>query len=82
MTNEEIADVVYDMVSKTYQVDRATLNRETSLKGDLKTTSLKLVSMISLVNDELDILISNRDAMRYMTLGEVIDRAIEDCEDE
>lgn len=81
MTTEEIENVVYEMAAKTYQVDQAGLSRETVIKQDLGKASLKLVSMISLINDELDILISNRDAMQYVTLGELIDRAIEDYEE-
>lgn len=77
----EIEECVFQTAANIYKKDAAALTRDTNIAEELGTKSLNLISMISLVGDEFDVVISNRDAMQFKTLGELIDYVAEEAEE-
>ena len=61
----------------SFNVDENTLNRDTNIAADLGGTSMLMVGLISLIDNELDILIPLPEAGKFATIGDVIDRLVE-----
>lgn len=79
MDKKDVEKQVISFAAQVYGVDPASINRETRIIEDLGRSSLKLISLVSLVNDEYDILVSNRDALGLATIGDLVDRAAEEA---
>ena len=80
-TKEDIERAVVDAAARTYGKDAAALSRDTSIRGELGARSLQLVGMISLINDEFDVMVGNREAMAAATLGDIVDLVAEQVEE-
>ena len=74
MTNEEIEAKVIELVATAYRVDPATISRDTNINEDLGAKSLQKVALLSLLEDEFDEEIPFREAGKYPTVGDLIDR--------
>ncbi|SFD16016.1 acyl carrier protein [Ruminococcus albus] len=82
ITNEikvEIKDMIFDYYAEECEVDKASINENTSLQDDLESDSLMLVELIEMTADKFDMDIKLQSIGKYMlktpmnTMNDVID---------
>jgi acyl carrier protein len=78
MDKKQLEEKVIGFFAVTFQKEAKALGRETLIKEELGGTSMKMVALISLVENELDIMIPLPEAAKFKTIGEVIDRLAAD----
>jgi acyl carrier protein len=72
--NLDLEKKIIHFFSISFKKDESTLSRDTRIKEDLGGTSMLMVSLVSLVENEMDVLIPLPEASRFKTIGEMIDR--------
>ena len=71
---EQLEKTIFTFAARAYNVDEATLSRETNIKKDLSSQSLLMVSLVSMIENELEVFIPLTAAAKFETLGDVIDQ--------
>lgn len=71
--SDEIYDKVKDIIAEKLTVDENKLAPETSFVDDLDADSLDIVELIMALEEEFGIEISDEDAEKITTVGEVVD---------
>jgi acyl carrier protein len=73
MTDEEIREKIFDIISKEARIDRGTLSLETKLE-DLKIESLDMVQILFGIEDTFDVYVPQDDqSFKLSTLRDVVD---------
>jgi acyl carrier protein len=70
--SEEIFNRVKSIVVDRLGVDEADVKMESSFKDDLGADSLDVVELVMELEDEFDLEISDEDAEKITTVGEVV----------
>lgn len=78
MEFQSLEERVIHYFSISYNKDKSTLNRDTRIQEDLGGKSLMMVGLVSLIEDDLDLMIPLQEAGKFKTIGEVIDRLVEE----
>lgn len=73
----DIKNVVIDLIAENLGVDKSIVKEESHFVDDLGADSLDTVELIMSLEDEFDIQISDEDAEKILTVGQVI-KYIED----
>ncbi len=69
---EDILARVKKIVSERLDVDEANVKPEASFKEDLDADSLDVVELVMELEDEFDLEISDEDAEKILTVGDVL----------
>ncbi|MCD7809122.1 MAG: acyl carrier protein [Erysipelotrichaceae bacterium] len=77
MDRNEIAEKVIECVSITYKKDINELSLETSFKDDLGGASILMVGLVSLIENELDVLVDLPTASQCKNINELVDKVAE-----
>lgn len=72
-----IEQKVIECAAEAYQADLSTITLDTDIREDLSSQSMKLVAFISVIEDELDVEISMRDAAQLKTIRDFAQRVTE-----
>ena len=72
-TADEVREVIYDAVSKTMGIDRATLTDEVRPIDDLGAESVNIVHIISALEDEFEYQVDFMPFRRQRSIAEMID---------
>ncbi|BAP85582.1 acyl carrier protein [Paucilactobacillus hokkaidonensis JCM 18461] len=73
MEKQEIFDKVTEIVADHFDVDRAKVTNELNLKTDLNADSIDFVEFVLEIEDTFGSEISDSDAEKLSTIGEVVD---------
>ena len=68
---------VISVLCEYTNADPTSITESTNLTGDLALDSLQLINLAGALEDEFDIVVSDRDAMGIQTVGDVV-RLIEE----
>ncbi|HET7579597.1 MAG TPA: acyl carrier protein [Bacillales bacterium] len=71
--SEDILSRVQKIVADRLDVDEDKIKPESSFKDDLEADSLDVVELVMELEDEFDMEISDEDAEKIATVGDVID---------
>lgn len=69
----ELESEIFDAVAKSYRVDVTSLSRDSTIEG-LGKGSRKMIALLSLIENTLDVEIPLREGMKFQTLSEIVDR--------
>ena len=72
METKGIEEQVIHFFSIMFKKDESMLNRDIRIKEDLGGTSLMMVGLVSLIENEMDVLIPLPEASKFKTIGDVI----------
>jgi acyl carrier protein len=72
MSDNEILDRVKKIVVDRLSVDEADVKPEASFKDDLDADSLDIVELVMELEDEFNLEISDEDAEKIQTVGDVV----------
>lgn len=70
---EDIFERVKKIVAERLDVDEADVKLESSFKEDLEADSLDVVELVMELEDEFDLEISDEDAEKILTVGDVVE---------
>ena len=73
MTKEEIFDKIADIIADPFEVDKATITNSMNLQTDLDADSIDFVEFVLELEDTFGSEISDEDAEKLSTVGEVVD---------
>lgn len=73
MEKQEIFDKVADIVADHFEIDRDKITNDLNLKNDLNADSIDSVEFVLEVEDTFGAEVSDEDAERLNTVGEVVD---------
>lgn len=76
MEFQNLEERIIHYFSITYNKDKSTLNRNTRIQEDLGGKSLMMVALVSLIEEDLDLMIPLQEAGKFRTIGEVIDHLV------
>ncbi|HHT55975.1 MAG: acyl carrier protein [Thermoanaerobacteraceae bacterium] len=74
MDRKSIEDIVIESVCITYERDKSEISCETNIKEDLGGASILMVGLVSLIENELDVLVPLPVAASAKTIGELVDK--------
>jgi len=77
MDKQEVENKVLECFAITYNKDVGTLKRETLISEELSSKSIFMVSLVALVENKLDILVSLQVASKMKTIGDMVDKVYE-----
>ena len=80
MERSELEAKVAELVAMVYGCEASALTMDTTFKEDLKGASIKMVGLVSELENELDVMISLPDAAACATLGQLVDKVEEELE--
>ena len=80
MTRNEVIDILIDCAAQIYKADKAQILEETNLPQTFGTNSLARVGLCSMIENEVDVLISLGDVGKYPTIGELADFILENMD--
>ena len=69
---DEVAQTVIDCAAGAYGVDAASITLDTDIREDLSNESMKMIVMISEIEDRLQVTIEIQEARLLNTIGEVV----------
>ena len=72
--NKEMEERLFGYIGDAYNVDPATLTRDTRIYEDLGGKSLNMAAFVSRLENELDVIISFTQAGKFKTIGEAFDK--------
>lgn len=72
MERKELESRILGFVSTTYKKPIETLSMDTSFKNDLGGVSLLLVGLVSLIENELDVLVPLPTVAACKTIGDLV----------
>ncbi|MCT4488751.1 acyl carrier protein [Levilactobacillus parabrevis] len=73
MTRAEIFDKITDIIADRFETDRDQINEQLNFKKDLDADSIDFVEFVLELEDTFNAEISDEDAEKLMTVGEVVD---------
>ncbi|WP_125546016.1 acyl carrier protein [Levilactobacillus lindianensis] len=73
MTRTEIFDQVADIIADHFEVERDGINEQLNFKQDLDADSIDFVEFVLELEDTFGSEISDEDAEKLNTIGEVVD---------
>ena len=73
----DIEKKIIELAAKVYEKDESSITPETNIREELSNQSMKLIALISFIEDELDVVIEFQTAMGLVTIGDVIDKVKE-----
>lgn len=74
MDRKSLEEKIIEYVSISYNKDKSELSIDTRMKEDLGGASILMVGLVSLIENELDVLIQLPDAAVSKTIGEIVDK--------
>ncbi|MCM8712117.1 acyl carrier protein [Clostridium sp. SYSU_GA19001] len=74
MDRKSLEEKIIECVSISYSKDKSELSVDTRIKEDLGGASILMVGLVSLIENELDVLIQLPDAAAAKTIGEIVDK--------
>ena len=74
--SEEILKKLQDMIIDYTGNDKLIIKEETSLVNDLELSSLDIISLVGIIEDNFDILVDDQDIVSLLTVKDVIDYII------
>ncbi len=77
MSNEEVEDKVFSIVSEQMAINKAEITRETSFVNDLNADSLDIVELVMEFEDNFEMSIPDEEAEKIKTVGQAIDYILE-----
>ncbi|WP_395345616.1 acyl carrier protein [Levilactobacillus parabrevis] len=72
MTRAEIFDKIADIIADRFETDRDQINEQLNFKKDLDADSIDFVEFVLELEDTFNAEISDEDAEKLMTVGEVV----------
>lgn len=66
-----IEEKVIECVAEAYAVDASTLTLDTDIRNDLSNVSMKLLVLLSTIEDSLDVEITMAQMSQLRTIGDV-----------
>lgn len=69
---DEVAQIVIDCAAGAYGVDAASITLDTDIREDLSNESMKMIVMISEIEDRLQVTIEIQEASLLNTIGEFV----------
>ncbi|TSO26502.1 acyl carrier protein [Lactobacillus sp. LL6] len=72
MTEEEIFNKIAGMIADNFEVDQASITKETNFNEDLDADSIDLVEFILQLEDEFGSEIPDEDAEKIKTVGDAV----------
>lgn len=69
---DEVAKTVIECAAEAYNVDASSISLDTDIREDLSNESMKMIVMISNIEDELDVTIEIQEAGTLMTIGDFL----------
>jgi len=73
MTRAEIFDKIADIIADRFEADRDAINEQLNFKQDLDADSIDFVEFVLELEDTFGAEISDEDAEKLNTIGEVVD---------
>ncbi|OFI48489.1 acyl carrier protein [Floricoccus tropicus] len=73
MTKEEIFNQIKDTLAESLEIEPDQITLETDIVDDLHADSISIMEFTLALEDEFDIEISDEDADRIITIGNVVD---------
>ncbi|WP_407887757.1 acyl carrier protein [Levilactobacillus sp. N40-8-2] len=73
MTRAEIFDKIADIIADRFETDRDQISEQLNFKKDLDADSIDFVEFVLELEDTFNAEISDEDAEKLMTVGEVVD---------
>ncbi|AKP65886.1 hypothetical protein FC99_GL000105 [Levilactobacillus koreensis JCM 16448] len=73
MTKAEIFDKIADIIADRFETDRDAINEQLNFKQDLDADSIDFVEFVLELEDTFGAEISDEDAEKLNTIGEVVD---------
>ncbi|GEO73369.1 hypothetical protein FD30_GL000522 [Levilactobacillus namurensis DSM 19117] len=73
MTRSEIFTKIADIIADRFEVDRDQINEQLNFKQDLDADSIDFVEFVLELEDTFNAEISDEDAEKLNTIGEVVD---------
>ncbi len=61
------------MIAEKFEIDEAKITADTRIIEDLGADSLDLVDMLTIIEDDFNIVIPDEAAMKMRTVGDVVD---------
>lgn len=74
MDRKLIEEKIIESVCITYDRDKSELSCDTRIKEDLGGASILMVGLVSLIENELDVLVPLPVAASAKTIGELVDK--------
>lgn len=74
--SEEILKMLQDLIIDYTGNDKLIIKEETSLVNDLELSSLDIISLVGIIEDNFDILVDDQDIVSLLTVKDVIDYII------
>jgi len=68
-----VEEKVVKIISEIFKVDKSKITKETEFVKDLKAKSYDVLELIAALEEEFDIEIDVRDALKNKTVGEAIE---------
>ena len=72
MTEEEIFNKIAGMIAENFEVDQASITKDTNFNEDLDADSIDLVEFILQLEDEFGSEIPDEDAEKIKTVGDAV----------
>ena len=69
---DDVAKTVIECAAEAYGVDASEISLGTDIREDLSNESMKMIVMISNIEDELDVTIEIQEAGTLMTIGDFL----------
>jgi len=73
MNRQEVFTKVTALMSKHFDVPADSITDNTNLKDDLQADSIKVMELVLDMEDEFDIEVSDEEAEKISTVGEIVD---------
>lgn len=77
MTRDEVLSLVRDHLAEELEVEAASIGEGTRFKDDLDADSLDLYELVMELEDRYGISVSEQDAARIETVGDVVSFVVE-----
>lgn len=74
--SEEILKMLQDLIIDYTGNDKLIIKEETSLVNDLELSSLDIISLVGIIEDNFDIFVDDQDIVSLLTVKDVIDYII------
>lgn len=68
-----ILEQIKEIISVQFNVDKESIDRETSFKDTLNADSLDLVELVMALEDEFNLEVEDEDMSSIKTVGDVVD---------
>lgn len=72
ISNDEIAQIVIQCAAEAYEVDASGISMSTDIREDLSNESMKMIVMISSIEDELNVTIEIQEASLLNTISDFV----------